>query len=113
MVSNNQDLSVRVPRQLLMTRSRDIDISSLATEICTDVNSNSNASDLASASNVITSALATATASSGSSGSTGTRTSGSSGATSTSSGSLAARTDSPLANMGMMGAAAALAALAF
>ncbi|KAL1867899.1 hypothetical protein Daus18300_006174 [Diaporthe australafricana] len=77
-------------------------ITSIAGNLCTDVSS-ADESELASASNYITSALATATsASAGSAGSTAT----------SASGNAAARTDSPVAGMGVMGAAAALAMLA-
>ncbi|KAK7747455.1 hypothetical protein SLS53_001710 [Cytospora paraplurivora] len=72
-------------------------ISSLATSICNNVN-NSNSSDIASASNYITSALATMTSGSAS--------------TTSASGNAALPTGSPVAGMGFIGAAAALAALA-
>ncbi|KUI55666.1 GPI-anchored protein 10 [Cytospora mali] len=72
-------------------------ISSLANDLCSDVNA-SNSTELASASNYINSALATATSVSTSS--------------SSATGNAAARTDYPIAGMGVMGAAAALAALA-
>ncbi|KAK2599496.1 hypothetical protein N8I77_011247 [Diaporthe amygdali] len=79
-------------------------ISSIAGNLCTDVSS-ADSSELASASNYINSALATgvtATASGSSASSTAT----------SASGNAAARTDSPIAGMGVMGAAAALAVLA-
>lgn len=77
------------------------EIQSLAGNLCNDVNS-ANTAELASASNYINSALATGTTSGVGSGSTPT----------SASGNAAARTDSPLAGMGAMGAAAALAVLA-
>lgn len=77
-------------------------IQSLAGNLCNDVNS-ADTAELASASNYINSALAT--------GTTGTATAAGSNPTSAS-GNAAARTDSPLAGVGVMGAAAALAVLA-
>lgn len=76
------------------------EISSLASSICKDVVNNPNSTELASASNYLTSAMATATGASASSTSA------------SASGNAAVRTDFPIAGMGIMGAAAALAALA-
>lgn len=76
------------------------EIQSLAGSLCNDVSS-ANSAELASASNYINSAIATGT------------TATAAGSTPTSaSGNAAARTDSPIAGMGAMGAAAALAVLA-
>lgn len=73
-------------------------ISSLASSICNDVVNNPNSTELASASNYLTSAMATAT--------------GASASSTSASGNAAVRTDFPIAGMGIMGAAAAIAALA-
>lgn len=69
-----------------------------ALKLCNDVKSASPA-DIAAASSAVNSAVSNAPVSAG--------------ATSTASGNLAARTDSPVVGMGYLGAAAALAALAF
>lgn len=74
------------------------EISSAAESICKDVVNSPDPTELASASNYLTSALATATGGSVSSNSA--------------SGNVAVRTDFPVAGMGVMGAAAALAAFA-
>ncbi|ROW01318.1 hypothetical protein VMCG_05901 [Cytospora schulzeri] len=71
-------------------------ITSLAGSICKDVVANPNSPELTSASNYLTSAMATGTGASASSAT----------------GNAAVRTDLPVAGMGVMGAAAALAAFA-
>lgn len=79
------------------------EIQSVAGNLCSDVGS-ANSAELASASNYINSAIAT--------GTTGTGTAAAGSTATSASGNAAARTDSPLAGMGAMGAAAALAVLA-
>ncbi|KAI3401987.1 hypothetical protein diail_3961 [Diaporthe ilicicola] len=76
-------------------------ITSLAANLCNDVSS-ADSSELASASKYITSALATATTAGGAVSTSST----------SATGNAAVRTDSPVAGMGVMGAAAALAVLA-
>ncbi|KAI7776430.1 hypothetical protein LA080_005385 [Diaporthe eres] len=78
-------------------------IQSVAGNLCSDVSS-ADSAELASASNAINSALAT--------GTTGTGTAAASSTATSASGNAAARADSPLAGVGVMGAAAALAVLA-